>query len=430
MQHAPKAHTRKQSSFLPWLICIMAAVFYCYEYLLRILPSVINNDLMRDYNLDAAGFGHLAAFYYYAYTPLQVLVGVLMDKIKPRRLLTFACLLCAFGAYIFTSPELHIVKLGRFLMGAGSAFAFVGALKLATLWLPPNRFGFLSGLITCLGSIGAMAGDILIEKWVVHDGWMGTVHSLAFIGVILSAILWLIVRDKNPAVEYIHTHIEATFKEVLQGLVSLMKKRQLWMNGLMGCLLYMPLSVFADQWGIIYLEQAHHLDHSLAAQANSFVFLGWAIGGPLSGTISDLMQRRRLPILIASFLSFLSITYFMYTTGHSALAIFTFMFCLGFFSSSQILVFAIGRESSSKHVAATAIAFTNMVVMIGGALFQPLVGCFLNKVWDGTIVDGVHYYSPENYQFAMSLLPIGIFIGFLITAFCIKETYCHIKEEN
>src|SRR3954470_19954672 len=82
----------RKTALYAWLVCGLGALFYCYEYFLRISPSVMTQDLMRVYHLDAAMLGNLAAFYYYAYTPMQLPVGVLMDRFGPRRLLVFACL--------------------------------------------------------------------------------------------------------------------------------------------------------------------------------------------------------------------------------------------------------------------------------------------------------------------------------------------------
>ena len=55
-----------------WLICGIGALYYSYEYLLRISPSVMEPALRSHFNLTASGFGFLSAFYYYAYIPLQI----------------------------------------------------------------------------------------------------------------------------------------------------------------------------------------------------------------------------------------------------------------------------------------------------------------------------------------------------------------------
>lgn len=122
----------KAVGVVPWLICGLGALYYCYEYFLRISPSVMTHELMREYHLTGAQVGNLSAYYYHAYVPMQLLVGLLMDRFGPRRLLTFACLLCALGTYLFAGGyQYGIAELGRFLVGFGFAFCFCRGFKVS-----------------------------------------------------------------------------------------------------------------------------------------------------------------------------------------------------------------------------------------------------------------------------------------------------------
>ena len=182
-----------------WLICGLGAIYYSYEYLLRISPSVMEPAIRAHFDLTATGFGVLSAFYYYAYVPLQVPVGVLLDRYGPRRLLTVACLICVIGTYLFASTNLvWVAGIGRFCVGIGSAFAFVGVLKLATIWLLEDKLALVSGLAAALGTIGAMVGDNLLGIFVHSIGWRATVEVTAFFGFFLSIVLWLGLRDGSP----------------------------------------------------------------------------------------------------------------------------------------------------------------------------------------------------------------------------------------
>jgi sugar phosphate permease len=415
-----------KSIYYPWIICTLGAIYYCYEYFLRISPSVMTQELMQVYHITATEVGVFSAYYYHAYVPMQIVVGLLMDRFGPRKLLTMACLFCTFGTFLFASRySLAVAELGRFLVGFGSAFAFVGALKLATIWLPANRFALISGIILCLGMLGAMAGDILLRTLVDTMGWQVTIYFSAVIGILLSFVIWSVVRDVNPHSPMLQTD-KLNFRGLFEGLWDAIKNPQIWLNGMVGLLLYISLSAFAELWGIQYLEQGQGLSKAHAATANSLIFLGWAVGGPLWGWFSDFIKRRTMPMLIGSIFALILICIILYVPGLSLVQMYLLLFAFGLLSSAQILVFAVCHETTSIKITATAIALTNTFVMVGGNLFQPTIGKLLDMCWTGTMVDGVRVYSPAAYQFALSVMPIGIFLSIIILFF-LRETYAKVR---
>ena len=131
-------HTKKQSKSIydtlsmAWLICLLAAVFYAYDFLLRVQPNILVHQLLDYFDTNAAGVGILYSAYYWAYTPLQIPVGLLIDRYNTRIILTLSALVCAIGAFLFAKmPSYPIALNAIMLMSSGSAFAFIGALKLA-----------------------------------------------------------------------------------------------------------------------------------------------------------------------------------------------------------------------------------------------------------------------------------------------------------
>ncbi len=421
----------KKSMVLPWVICSLGALFYSYEYLLRMSPSVMAENLMRFYHLTGAEFGYLSgSYYYYSYVAMQILVGVTLDRFGPRRLLTFACFLCAVGAYLFACSH-HIIYaiVGRFLIGLGSAFAFVGAAKLATVWLKPRYFALMSGIIFCLGMVGAAFGDIVLRVIVDSAGWQIAMIFAAITGVLLTIIIYAVIRDVNPYFENYSHHYDSGMPGMLEGLKQAVKNPQIWLCGIVGCLLYLFLSAYAELWGPAYLAQARGIDRAHAANANSMVFIGCAIGAPLWGLFSDFIESRRIPIILGATIAIFAFCTLLYVPSLSVLAIYIILFAFGFFSSVQILIFAVAREVTSVKISGTAIGLVNMLVMIGGIIFPPAIGKILDMHWAGTLVDGARIYSGHAYTLALSLLPLGIFAGILCTL-CMRETHCEVHMEE
>lgn len=411
----------------PWLVCALGALVYSYEYLLRMSPSVMQESLMRYYHLTGVQYGYLSgSFYYVMYVAMQIVVGLLMDRYGPRRLLTLAGLLCAMGAWLFAcSHVLGIAMAGRFLIGFGSAFAFVGATKLATIWLPPERFALVSGIIFCLGMMGAMFGDTILRMLVDLEGWQAAIREVSVAGFLIALLTWMVVRDVNPYAPVIHAHRATHMKEVLAGLWKVLKQRQLWLCGMVGCLLYLFLSAFAEFAAPAWLHQVHHLSRADAATATSLVFLGCAMGAPLWGLVSDYLRLRRLPLVVAAAGALVTFCMLLYVHGLSQGWICVLLFVFGFLSSAQILVFAIARELTSLRSSGTAIGMINMLVMISGVVFPPLLGKLLDLNWTGGLVAGSPIYTAHTYTVAFTALPVGIFIG-IVLALCIRETRCQV----
>lgn len=413
-------------SWFPWFICMLGALFYCYEYYLRIAPSVMAADLMRAFGMSATALGNLAAFYYYAYTPMQLPVGIMMDRYGPRRLLVLAVLACTLGSYLFTqTSHIAIAQFGRFLVGFGSAFAFVGVLKLTTLWLPPERFAFMSGFATALGSLGAIGGDISLSIMVAHLGWQVTTQIAALAGLVLAVIIYLAIPSQ-PGRYNGNSTVSTTYRDLFRGFVQLLRNRQIWLNGIIGGLIYIPTTAFAELWGIPYLEQAYHYSKMDAAGTISMIFLGWVVGAPLMGLLSERIRLRRLPLTIGALVAALLITIVLYMPGLPKLVVGALLFVFGLFSSAQIVVFAIGRENSPFELSGTVIAVTNLFVMLSGVIFQPVIGILLDYRWDGLVVNGLHHYARADFQFALCILPIGLIMACILTLF-LKETHAKLQ---
>jgi MFS family permease len=427
---------RKHFTLLGWLICGLGAIFYSYEYLLRIAPSVMEHALRSHFDLSASGFGLLSSMYYFAYVPMQLPVGIFLDRFGPQRLLTFACFICVLGTFLFTGTHIYwVAALGRFLVGFGSAFAFVGVLKLATIWLPENRLAMASGMTSALGPIGAMLGDNLLEGYVKHFGWITTLNITALFGLVLTVVLWFGIHDKQGR----HRQ-HGTISSLKNGLIDLgiiVRNQQIWVNGMYGCLVYLPTTVFAELWGIPYLTHAQGMTSHAAGVANSFLFFGFILGAPLMGYLSDRLGRRKFPMLFGAAAAAIIMMVILYMPGLSESSIQILMFFLGLMYSAQAIVFAVGRELSPGEAAGTAMAVTNMIVMLGAMFLQPLVGHLLDfslstRLGDidltDTVVNNIHrVYDVSDYQFALSVIPIGILMAAILTFF-LKETYAHADK--
>lgn len=403
------------------IMCVMGAIFYCYEYYLRVAPSVIQPELMATFEITQAGLGTLIAYYYLAYVPLQIPVGLMMDYWGPRRVLTFACILCAVGTYLFADTNsIWMAKAGRFMVGFGSAFAYVGVLKIANLWLPKRYFAMVAGFCTALGMLGAISGGILMTKFINMVGWQQALFSSAIIGLILATILWAVIRDNSD--KEITNLVRASHrgKTIWMELLEVVKSKQLWINGVIGCLTFLPLTAFAEFWAVSYLEQVG-LSKEAAALGASMVFIGFALGSPMWGRISDTIKSRRIPLMLGSISAAGIALMIINAQVQNTNTLYTLLFLLGFLASAQILVFAVGEDSCRPGMSATTVSFTNFLVMLGGMALQPLVGLFLDRL-QHVNGDGQVIQSMQNFKTALLIMPIGLIIA-AVLSLILKESY-------
>jgi len=411
---------------LPWIIWGLGALFYGYEYFLSVSPSVMAPELMRDLKITGGALGNLSAFYLYTYTLMQIPVGMLLDNLGARRLLTFAATLCMLGCFLFASAHsVVLASIGRGLIGLGSSFACISCFYLAATWLPVNRFAFLSGITLTIAMLGAVGGEGPLSMLVANVGWRHTLFLLGSVGGLLALLIWSIVRDKPIQKTKL---VKADSSDFFKGIRDILTHLHSWILALYGGLMFMPTLAFASLWGVPFLMEAHHCSRPMAATLVSLVFIGWAIGAPLFGWFSDSIGKRRPPLIIGNIGLFISLCAVIYLSGLPLWLVGSLLLTCGFFTSAFLPSFSIMRESNPKKAAATSLGFMNTMNSLGGAAAQPLIGLLLDHEWQGTLHQGARVYSIANYHFALSVLPLGVLIAALTLPF-IKETFCKTHPE-
>lgn len=415
-----------KQTLMACLICLLATVFLLYEFILQVAPSVMTRELMRDLSLSTAGLGAMTAFYYYAYTPMQLPAGLLFDRFGPRRLLTLATLACAIGALCFSvATHTIMASTGRLMMGMGSAFAFIGALVLVARWFPPHYFAVLTGIVQLSASIGAIAGQAPLAAAIQQWGWRETIWGLGLFGLILTALIWLIVRDA-PATARVNTSQQTlSFGQELQRLRQVLGHRQTWLISLYSFAVWAPVTAFAALWGIPYLVTAYGLSTPVASGACGMIWLGIGLGSPLLGWWSDRIAQRCLPLTCAALLGLVSTVLIIYWPL-SPFWLYVNLFIMGLGATGQALAFGLVKDNNRPEVTGTAIGFNNMAVVAGGALFQPLVGWLLNGNGLASTLSTNHtpIYSLSLYQHAFIALPLCYLIAAITSHFYLRETHC------
>lgn len=413
--------SRKPQLGFAWLIWGLAAAFYFSDYLARVAPGVMHRFLQMDFGMNEAGFGILTASFYVPYIIMQIPVGLTVDRISIRWILTIMSLITAFGCCVFgLASGLTVASVGRMLIGFSAAFAFISALRLATSWFPPAMLGLLAGLTQALGMLGAAAGEAPVSFLVSAVGWRHSMLIIAFLFILLAALLYQYIQD-NPSAKKSEVRYEKTLS-IFESLRTILSHRQTWLNALYTGFLFAPTAVIGEAIGPAYLQYGRGLSAHTAAFATGLIFIGWGIGGPLSGWISDKIGRRK-PIMVLSAIFGIILTVIMvFYPSISTSSAYLLLFTYGLTNTGVAIGYAVSTEIHERNVVGTSIAFTNMASIFVGALMQPLVGRLVD------LASGPRGYHVEtllqsDFQSGLRILPLCSLVA-LVLALTVKETYC------
>lgn len=379
-------------------------------------------SMMKTFGVTGEGFGFISAFYFYAYAPAQLPAGVLYDRYGPRKLMTFAIVLCALGSAFFASTDsVFTACIGRFLIGMGSAFSFIGVLVLISRWFPAHYFAILAGIAQLMSSVGAMFGEMPLAALINSVGWRNASFILAAVGFILAGFFWAFIRDyPHQQNQTVPNHY---LREEWKRLVTVCKYAHTWIVGGYAFAIWTPIAVFAALWGVPYLQEKYHISVVAASGLCSMIWLGIGIGSPVLGWISDRVESRRFALITSSVLGLLATLILLYLPNLPYSWSYIVLFVLGLGAGGQTVSFAVVKENNTMEYVGTASGFNNLSVLIGGAIFQPLVGYILQHTNLWRLEEGVHVYSIGAYQTALMVMPVCFLASLIIAAFILKESH-------
>lgn len=429
-------HKKVNLVTLSWISISIAWLFYLYEYILRVSPAVISNQIMTEFSVTATAVGAISGAYYWSYVPLQIPCGIIADRLGARKVIIFSCLLCILGSFVFSLSTSYTTAIfSRILMGAGSACAYICCSKVAAEWFHPHKFATLTAITMFMGTLGASLNTVFAIV-VKAFGWQQAFVIFALLGLLIVVAAWTLMKEKvsllsnNSAPTIIkNTNSSLEQNSYFDGLKIVVKNRDNWLVGLYGCVMYLPLCAFAELWGVPFLCKKYGITPEAAAQACVWVFLGMGIGCIAGAAISNTIKSRKKVLswsIIATFISFCII----FHIENLSFKVMQFVMAFaGFVSGGQILYFTVAKEQTPLQYSATAVSFINALVMCSGIIFQPLLGKILDLSWKGLkSSDGIRIYEITDFQNAFNVVLLALIIGWILILF-VKESYQDSNNE-
>ncbi|MFA6916912.1 MAG: MFS transporter [Parachlamydiales bacterium] len=387
------------SRAIAWTVWIIASVFYAYQYILRVMPNIMLDDIMLQFDIGAAAFGQFSGVYYIGYSLMHLPIGIMLDRYGPKKIMTGCILLSVLGLLplIFAEHWMYPI-IGRLMIGMGSSAAILGVFKIIRMTFSEERFPRMLSFSVMIGLIGAIYGGGPVSYMREVFGYHSVVELFAVVGVVLAAVTYWIVPNVTSAPQ---TTVMSDIKEVISN------KRVVWSCILAGMMVG-PLEGFADVWGTAFLKQVYGYDGAVAASLPSMIFIGMCFGAPVLSFIAEKIGSYLMTIIVAGVVMAASFFSFLYwQVSPSAISI-SFA-VIGVCCAYQILAIYKASTYVREGVAGLTTAVANMIIMIFGYAFHTAMGSVINAMGGPTVSLALTY--------GVSVIPVAVALasaGFMI----------------
>ncbi len=408
------------------IIWFVAVLYYLYQYVIRVSPSVMVDDLMFAFTLDAKWLGYLVATTTFFYALVQVPIGVLSDLFGARKLILYSLMACVVGVgAISMTDNLLLAFVGRALIGVGSAAGFICVSKIASDWFPVSQKATWFALTVLMGTAGAVLGYAPLAKLADAVGWRSALWYLTILGVVVFAVNLFFLKNRETE------KVQALSRsDVVRQIKDVLKSRFAWMYAITALGMYLPISVFADLWGVPFLTLKYGLAKDVAATILSWAYVGTCGGVIFVAMVSNALRGVRLVIGATAALVTVLIATIVYAPDLSETTLSVLLVALGVAVGAEILCFSKACQENDIRVAATITGFLNFIVTLGAAFVQQLVGWLIKIMWDGTVAEnGLPVYRVEDYQTAM-IVVIFVSTTSFILAFFLPDKNPHYLREK
>ena len=391
-----------------WLI---TAVYYFYQYTLRSAPAVMMPQLSEAFGLTSMGVASMVGLFYWGYSPFSLVAGVAMDRLGPRRVVPLGAAAVGVGALMFGLGGSGVASAGRLLQGAGGVFALVGAVYIATTSFAASRAATLIGATQMFGMAGGSAGQFVVGP-IIGAGvpWSRFWIVMGIAGLAIGAGLFVLLPDRERKPES-----SSWVKSAGSALATVFGNPQSILCGAISGLLFIPTTIFDMTWGVRYLQEARGFDYATAVLRSSSVPLGWIIGCPLLGFLSDRLGRRK-PVIAAGALLLLACLAFILYGPAGVFPPYVLGLVAGVASGAAMLPYTVIKEANPPAVSGTATGVVNFLNFTFSALLGPVFAWNLRRAAGES--------SPmqlEHYQTAFMPLLVGVALALVLTL-VLKET--------
>ena len=396
------------SLLVAWSTWLVLASFYGYQLIIRIIPNVIMQDIVNKYQVNADEVGHFAGIYYIGYVLIHIPLGIILDHFSAKKVIPLCIILCIIGfAPLVYADSFVIASYGRLLAGLGSAGAAISAFKLLRLCFGEIKFPKVFGWMATFGLLCAVFGSGPLARLVSYVGWIDALNYLIWFGVALAVLSYFVIPNTKSEESF-------SFKVIIDDFKYLFSHKIVFVVSILGGFMIGPLEGFADAWSNQYLSTVYKLGNEEAGDLTQLVYIGMAVGCVVIGYLFEKTKSYYGLINISAIAMFACFAILLMNIVENIIILQCIFFIIGIFCAYQLIIIAKTIALVSVEHATFVSAVTNMIMMGFGYFMHRGIGKILHYLWDGTRNEaGSPLYSPDNFYYALLMIPIALIIGFV-----------------
>jgi len=388
----------------------------------RVSTAVISPALIKDLGLTTGQLSDLAAVFFYAFAASQLPIGIALDRVGARITMSFLALAAVGGALLFAVGQTptHLV-LARILLGIGMSGNLMVVLALLAAWFPVNRFALLSGIVVSIGVLGDLLAATPLALLSLSIGWRSTFLVFGAINTAVVGALLLVMRDhpggRAPASSKGHT--------LWSGLAYLAKTYSYWAISFSSFVRYGYFAALRGLWAGPFLIYGLGLDEIAASNVLLVMGIGYMIGMPVSGSLSDSVLRSRKPVVLWSMAALCVVTILIMRVASSTPLWYVLLvfFAMGFMAAPGQIMYAHIKELLPSSMIAQAITAVNLFTVLGAAIMTQLLGLMIGS-------EPCDLTGPGDFRALWYVGAIALAISCLLYAFVPESKALKIKTNS
>jgi sugar phosphate permease len=402
-----------------WMVFSVICMVYFFVYFHRVSTSVIVTDLLEAFHTNATALGLMSSMYFYLYAFEQPLVGLLSDRLGPRRVIGYWSMAAAAGCFLFgMSPDIGWASVGRALIGLGVGGVYVPAVKAISLWFRKKEFTTMIGLLMSMGNFGAVIATTPLAWTAAVWGWRKTFFLIGGITLGLAFFTLLLTRDYARQSEPVQVNSASTSGSnpgSRSKVAQVLSSRWFWISAIVFFGIYGTLVTLQGLWATPFLMTVLGIERIFASKLNMLIPVGVIIGAPFFGWLTDwfsLNKRNTLiVILILYSITWTGIIFFFSQLGTAGISMMLLLMGIaagGFIST----LWGIVQEAAPSDILGLISGMLNPAPFLGVAAFQVLTGAILDRT--SRVGD---LYPLSGFRNAFLICLFGIVICLVLSFF-------------